>query len=100
MEKTPESPSGVSYIMPIYNEVDYVEAAVSSILAQEYGGPVELVLALAPSTDASVSVVRRTTPGTPSPAPRSRRTSASCGPPRSAASVASMSPCDAARTGR
>ena len=59
MDKTPEPRSGVSYIMPIYNEVDYVEAAVSSILAQEYAGPVELVLALAPSTDGTDEVVHR-----------------------------------------
>ena len=45
--------------MPIYNEVDYVEAAVSSVLAQEYDGPVEIVLALAPSTDGTDEVVHR-----------------------------------------
>ncbi len=59
MEKTPESRSGVSYVMPIYNEVDYVEAAVESILAQDYDGPVELVLALAPSTDGTDELVHR-----------------------------------------
>jgi glycosyltransferase involved in cell wall biosynthesis len=45
--------------MPIYNEVDYVEAAVASILAQDYGGPVEIVLALAPSTDGTDALVHR-----------------------------------------
>lgn len=45
--------------MPIFNEVDYVEAAVDSILAQRYDGPVELVLALAPSTDGTDAVVHR-----------------------------------------
>jgi glycosyltransferase involved in cell wall biosynthesis len=59
MEKTPEPRSGVSYIMPVYNEVDYVEAAVTSVLAQDYDGPVELVLALAPSTDGTDEVVNR-----------------------------------------
>src|SRR5688500_20323738 len=59
MDQTPESHSGVSYVMPVYNEVDYVEAAVSSILAQDYAGPVELVLALAPSTDGTDAVVHR-----------------------------------------
>src|SRR5688500_12166 len=59
MEKTPEAPSGVSYVMPIYNEVDYVEAAVSSILAQDFDGPVELVLALAPSTDGTDALVHK-----------------------------------------
>lgn len=59
MEKSPEPRSGVSYVMPIYNEVDYVEAAVSSILAQDYDGPVELVLALAPSTDGTDALVHQ-----------------------------------------
>jgi glycosyltransferase involved in cell wall biosynthesis len=59
MDKTPEPRSGVSYVMPIYNEVDYVEAAVTSILAQDYDGPLEVVLALAPSTDGTDEVVHR-----------------------------------------
>ena len=63
MESTPESRSGVSYVMPIYNEVDYVEAAVSSILAQDYDGPVELVLALAPSTDGTDALVHQLAAG-------------------------------------
>ena len=50
---------GVSYVMPIFNEVDYVEAAVASILSQEYNGPVEILLALAPSTDGTDTVVER-----------------------------------------
>ena len=59
MGSTPEPRSGVSYVMPIYNEVDYVEAAVSSILAQDYDGAVEIVLALAPSTDGTDALVHR-----------------------------------------
>ena len=59
MDPTPELRSGVSYVMPIYNEVDYVEAAVKSVLAQEYDGPVEIVLALAPSSDGTDEVVHR-----------------------------------------
>jgi glycosyltransferase involved in cell wall biosynthesis len=50
---------GVSYVMPIFNEVDYVEAAVASVLAQEYDGPVEILLALAPSTDGTDALVER-----------------------------------------
>jgi len=50
---------GVSYVMPIFNEVGYVEAAVASVLAQEYDGPVEILLALAPSTDGTDEVVHR-----------------------------------------
>ena len=50
---------GVSYVMPIFNEYNYVEAAVSSVLAQEYDGPVEIILALAPSSDGTDEVVAR-----------------------------------------
>lgn len=50
---------GVSYVMPIFNEFAYVEAAVASVLAQEYDGPVEVILALAPSSDGTDAVVRR-----------------------------------------
>jgi glycosyltransferase involved in cell wall biosynthesis len=52
-------PCGVSYVMPIFNEFGYVEAAVQSVLAQEYAGPVEIILALAPSTDGTDEVVAR-----------------------------------------
>jgi len=50
---------GVSYVMPIFNELAYVEAAVTSVLAQEYDGPVEIILALAPSSDGTDAVVQR-----------------------------------------
>lgn len=50
---------GVSYVMPIFNEVGYVEAAVASVLSQDYGGPVEIILALAPSTDGTDRVVHQ-----------------------------------------
>jgi succinoglycan biosynthesis protein ExoA len=50
---------GVSYVMPIFNEFAYVEAAVTSVLDQEYDGPVEIILALAPSNDGTDAVVRR-----------------------------------------
>ena len=48
---------GVSYVMPVLNEADYVEDAVRSILDQEYPGPTEIVLALGPSTDGTDDVV-------------------------------------------
>ena len=41
----------VSYIMPVLNEVDYLETALRMILEQEYPNSVEIVLALGPSTD-------------------------------------------------
>jgi succinoglycan biosynthesis protein ExoA len=50
---------GVSYVMPVLNEADYVESAVASILAQDYPGPTEVVLALGPSTDGTDDIVAR-----------------------------------------
>ncbi|RWZ83771.1 glycosyltransferase family 2 protein [Glutamicibacter sp. HZAU] len=50
---------GVSYVMPVLNEADYLDEAVTSILAQEYEGDKELVLALGPSTDNTNAVAMR-----------------------------------------
>lgn len=51
--------SGVSFIMPVLNEVDYLEDAVASTLAQEVDGPIELVIALAPSDDGTTELAQR-----------------------------------------
>ncbi|HEX7834122.1 MAG TPA: glycosyltransferase, partial [Pseudolysinimonas sp.] len=53
------SAPGVSYVMPVLNEAGYLEAAVASILNQEYAGEVELVLALGPSTDGTAAIVEK-----------------------------------------
>ncbi|WP_035280206.1 glycosyltransferase family 2 protein [Brevibacterium album] len=53
----PEAP-GVSYIMPVLNEAGHVADAVRGILAQEYAGEQEIVLALGPSTDGTTETVR------------------------------------------
>ena len=37
---------GVSYVMPVLNDATHVRAAVESILAQDYTGPVEVLIAL------------------------------------------------------
>jgi succinoglycan biosynthesis protein ExoA len=50
---------GVSYVMPVLNEAGYVESAVASILAQDYPGTTEIVLALGPSTDGTNDIVAR-----------------------------------------
>ncbi|MEO8887988.1 MAG: glycosyltransferase family 2 protein [Jatrophihabitantaceae bacterium] len=50
---------GVSYVMPVLNEAGYVESAVASILAQDYPGATEVVLALGPSTDDTNAIVDR-----------------------------------------
>jgi len=48
---------GVSVIMTVLNEQRHVEAAVRAVLEQDYRGPMELVLALGPSTDGTDEVV-------------------------------------------
>ncbi|HTL41516.1 MAG TPA: glycosyltransferase family 2 protein [Pseudolysinimonas sp.] len=52
---------GVSYVMPVLNEAGYLESAVRSILAQDYPGDSELILALGPSTDGTADIVERLT---------------------------------------
>ena len=53
----PDPAPGVSYVMPVLNEVAYIADAVGSVLRQEYDGPVEVILALGPSTDGTADVV-------------------------------------------
>src|SRR3954471_9806571 len=48
---------GVSYVMPVLNEEDYIASAVASVLAQDYAGPTEVVLALGPSRDRTDAIV-------------------------------------------
>jgi len=48
---------GVSYVMPVLNEADYVQAAVDSLLNQQYDGPFEVTLAVGPSTDGTEDVL-------------------------------------------
>jgi succinoglycan biosynthesis protein ExoA len=49
----------VSYVMPVLNEEDHLEAAVRTILAQDYPGQKEIVLALGPSRDRSNEIAAR-----------------------------------------
>lgn len=49
---------GVSYIMPVLNEVSHLERAVRAILNQSYTGPKEIILALAPSSDGTDQVAQ------------------------------------------
>lgn len=44
--------------MPVLNEERYLRRAVASTLAQDVPGPVELILALGPSTDATDAIAR------------------------------------------
>jgi glycosyltransferase involved in cell wall biosynthesis len=50
--------TGVSFVMPVLNERDYLQHAVESVLAQDLDGPAELVLALGPSTDGTTELAR------------------------------------------
>lgn len=49
----------VSYVMPVLNEEGFLEAAVHTILAQDYAGEKEIVLALGPSRDLSNEIAAR-----------------------------------------
>lgn len=51
--------AGVSFVMPVLNERDYLEHAVRSVLEQDIDGPAELVLALGPSSDGTTELARR-----------------------------------------
>lgn len=48
--------AGVTFVMPVLNERGYLERAVETVLAQEFDGPGELILALGPSTDGTTEL--------------------------------------------
>jgi succinoglycan biosynthesis protein ExoA len=49
----------VVVVMPVLNEENYLEAAVLAILSQDYEGPIQVILALGPSTDRTNEVAAR-----------------------------------------
>ncbi|GAB3561991.1 glycosyltransferase family 2 protein [Spelaeicoccus albus] len=53
----PDSQLGVSYIMPVLNEAKYIERSVTTVLAQDYPGEKEIILALGPCTDGTDRIV-------------------------------------------
>lgn len=55
----PGPDAGITFVMPVLNERDYLEPAVRSVLAQDVAGPTELVIALGPSTDGTDAVAER-----------------------------------------
>ena len=57
MAKQPDAQPGVSYVMPVLNEVEHIEAAIDSLIAQDYEGQFEVVLALGPSVDGTNDVI-------------------------------------------
>jgi len=48
--------AGVSFVMPVLNESAYLAHAVASVLEQDLDVPVELILALGPSTDGTTEI--------------------------------------------
>ncbi|MGD9955137.1 MAG: glycosyltransferase family 2 protein [Candidatus Nanopelagicales bacterium] len=53
-DTTPAAPAaapGVSIVVPVLNEARHLEESVARLLGQRYDGPLEVVLALGPSTD-------------------------------------------------
>ena len=50
--------SGVSFVMPVLNERSYLRRAVETVLEQEVHGPVEVVLALGPSSDGTTQLAQ------------------------------------------
>jgi glycosyltransferase involved in cell wall biosynthesis len=59
MPRLDDEAPGVSYVMPVLNERDYVENAIRTVLSQEYAGEQDLVLALGPSSDGTTELVER-----------------------------------------
>ena len=51
--------TGVSFVMPVLNEAGYLREAVASVLSQRLSVPMELVLALGPSTDGTTELARQ-----------------------------------------
>ena len=51
--------TGVSVVMPVLNESRHLEAAVAAVFAQDWAGPLELVIALGPSSDDTDAIAAR-----------------------------------------
>ena len=54
-----EATTGVSVVLPILNEERFLEDSIEAILAQKYLGPLEVILALGPSTDKTNKIAQR-----------------------------------------
>ena len=49
----------ISVILPVLNEERYLEEAVAAILAQQYDGKIEVILAVGPSHDKTLEIAQR-----------------------------------------
>ncbi|MGF6821610.1 succinoglycan biosynthesis protein ExoA [Microbacterium sp. ZKA21] len=61
-ETTTPAP-GVTFVMPVLNERDYLQHAVESVLSQQVPGDAELILALGPSTDGTTELAQELAAG-------------------------------------
>ncbi|MFJ2576515.1 glycosyltransferase family 2 protein [Kitasatospora aureofaciens] len=59
--KATEELPAVSVIMPVLNEERHLRTAVRHILEQDYAGPMEVVIALGPSTDRTAEIAAELT---------------------------------------
>ena len=50
---------GISFVMPVLNEEQYLERAVASVFNQAVPGDIELVLALGPSVDGTNELAKK-----------------------------------------
>jgi glycosyltransferase involved in cell wall biosynthesis len=50
---------GISVILPVLNEEKYLEDAVNAILAQQYDGKLEVILAIGPSDDKTFEIAQK-----------------------------------------
>lgn len=57
MAKQPGTLPGVSYVMPVLNEEEHIGAAIESLIAQDYRGEYEVILALGPSVDGTNAII-------------------------------------------
>jgi succinoglycan biosynthesis protein ExoA len=55
----PPADAGVTFVMPVLNERDYLQRAVETVLDQQVDGPSEIVLALGPSHDGTTELAHR-----------------------------------------
>ena len=53
------NPAGVSVILPVLNEEDYLERTVRAILSQDHLGMIEVILALGPSRDQTQAIAEK-----------------------------------------
>jgi len=52
---------GISVILPVLNEEAHLEESIRAILAQDYAGKFEIILALGPSKDRTDEIAARLT---------------------------------------